>query len=116
MGYMVFSAANASVAWHADLTQKKNKKEQLEHDVHMCTVKLDRAQKLITGLGGEKTRWNASADRLAMQLDKLTGDVLLAAAQIAYLGPFTAGVLLVCSTKCIGFSDLKRTSVHTNST
>lgn len=57
----------------------------------MCTVKLDRAQKLISGLGGELIRWNASADRLALQLEKLTGDVLLSAAQIAYLGPFTAG-------------------------
>ena len=74
----------------ADLKSKKDKKEQLEHDVHMCTVKLDRAQKLISGLGGEKTRWRASADRLGSQLEMLTGDVLLAAAQIAYLGPFTA--------------------------
>jgi dynein heavy chain, axonemal len=77
-------------ALDADLAAKKAKKEQLEHDVHMCTVKLDRAQKLISGLGGEKTRWRAAAERLGGQLDALTGDVLLAAAQIAYLGPFTA--------------------------
>ena len=77
-------------ALDADLKAKKDKKEQLEHDVHMCTVKLDRAQKLISGLGGEKTRWNASAARLGEQLEKLIGDVLLAAGQIAYLGPFTA--------------------------
>jgi dynein heavy chain, axonemal len=74
----------------ADLQSKKRKKEQLEHDVLMCTIKLDRAQKLIHGLGGEKLRWSTTAERLKTQLDKLTGDVLLAAAQIAYLGPFTA--------------------------
>ena len=56
----------------------------------MCTVKLDRAQQLISGLGGEKTRWRAAAARLGDQLARLAGDVLLAAAQIAYLGPFTA--------------------------
>ena len=49
-----------------------------------------RAQKLIAGLGGEKSRWGAAAIRLGKEYEQLTGDVLLAAAQIAYLGPFTA--------------------------
>lgn len=56
----------------------------------MCTVKLERAEKLISGLGGEKARWTAAARSLGEQYIKLTGDVLLAAGQIAYLGPFTA--------------------------
>ena len=56
----------------------------------MCSVKLERAEKLISGLGGEKTRWTAAARTLGDQYIKLTGNVLLAAAQIAYLGPFTA--------------------------
>lgn len=77
-------------ALDADLQDKKNRKEKLERDVHMCSVKLDRAEKLIAGLGGEKTRWTAAAVSLGEQYVKLTGDVLLAAAQIAYLGPFTA--------------------------
>lgn len=77
-------------ALDADVNEKKDRKQQLEHEVYMCTVKLDRAQKLIQGLGGEKTRWSASAADLGQQLQKLTGDVLLAAAQVAYLGPFTA--------------------------
>ena len=49
-----------------------------------------RAQKLIAGLGGEKARWQAVAERLGQQYVLLTGDVLLAAAQIAYLGAFTS--------------------------
>jgi dynein heavy chain, axonemal len=77
-------------ALDADVEEKKAKKSQLEHEVYMCTVKLDRAQKLIQGLGGEKVRWSQSAENLGQQLQKLTGDVLLAAAQVAYLGPFTA--------------------------
>lgn len=72
----------------ADLKSKKDKKEQLEHDVTMCGVKLDRAQKLMSGLGGEKTRWSSAADVLAAQYEQLVGDVLLAAAHIAYLGAF----------------------------
>ncbi len=70
----------------ADLSEKRAKKAQLEADVHMCTVKLDRAQKLIAGLGGEKSRWTAVAGRLGQQFMALTGDIVLAAAQIAYLG------------------------------
>jgi len=74
----------------ADLQNKKNRKEQLESDVALCTVKLDRAEKLISGLGGEKQRWTVAATNLGEQCAKLLGDVLLAAGQIAYLGPFTA--------------------------
>jgi dynein heavy chain len=43
------------------LQNKKNRKEQLESDVALCTVKLDRAEKLISGLGGEKQRWTIAA-------------------------------------------------------
>ncbi|DBB17910.1 TPA: hypothetical protein ACH3X3_002922 [Trebouxia sp. C0006] len=90
----------------ADLSEKRAKKAQLETDVHMCTVKLDRAQKLIAGLGGEKSRWTAVAGRLGFQFVALTGDIVLAAAQIAYLGPFTsvhrsdclAGWVTACET------------------
>ena len=62
----------------------------------MCSVKLDRAAKLISGLGGEKTRWTAAAKALGELYTQLAGDVLLAAAQIAYLGPFTANYRCVC--------------------
>ena len=32
--------------------------------VHDCTVKLQRADKLIGGLGGERVRWQATVDQL----------------------------------------------------
>ncbi|KIZ07415.1 Dynein heavy chain 17, axonemal [Monoraphidium neglectum] len=74
-----------------DLREKTARKESLEREVELCKVKLDRAQKLISGLGSEKTRWRDAAAALGRQYVALTGDVLLAAAQIAYLGPFTQG-------------------------
>lgn len=79
-------------AWlpHLPAQDKKRRKEKLEHDVRMCTVKLERAEKLISGLGGEKSRWTLAGRSLGELYIKLTGDVLLAAGQIAYLGPFTA--------------------------
>ena len=65
------------------------KKKQLEIDVDQCKKKLDRAEKLIGGLGGEKTRWSAVAAKLKEDFTNLTGDVLLSSSFVAYLGAFT---------------------------
>jgi hypothetical protein len=43
----------------------------------------------MTGLGGEKTRWTASAEMYGKMYIKLTGDILLCAGMVAYLGTFT---------------------------
>ena len=43
------------------LQANKQKKVDLENQVDLCTKKLDRAEQLIGGLGGEKDRWVASA-------------------------------------------------------
>jgi hypothetical protein len=83
-------------ALDADLRDKKARKARLESEVALCRVKLERAHKLISGLGGEKARWTAAAASLGEQFVRLTGDVLLAAGQIAYLGPFTAAYRQVC--------------------
>ena len=37
------------------------KKEDLEANILLCEQKLDRAEKLIGGLGGEKARWTETA-------------------------------------------------------
>ena len=60
------------------------------HQVDLCGKKLDRAEKLIGGLGGEKTRWTDAANNLQNIYDNLMGDVLISAGVIAYLGPFTS--------------------------
>jgi len=38
--------------------EKTEEKAQLEFQVDLCARKLERAEKLIGGLGGEKTRWS----------------------------------------------------------
>ena len=40
------------------------KKAQLEANLDLCQKKLDRAEKLISGLGGEKQRWSQAAKQL----------------------------------------------------
>jgi len=73
-----------------DLNLTKQKKEDLENQVEDCTQKLDRAQKLIGGLGGEKKRWSETAANLKVVYTNLTGDVLVSSGMIAYLGAFTS--------------------------
>ncbi len=72
------------------------KKAQLEQNIDMCSKKLDRAEKLIGGLGGEKTRWGEAAAELGERYNNITGDVLLSAGVVAYLGAFTVDFRLEC--------------------
>ncbi|XP_068140477.1 dynein axonemal heavy chain 7 [Drosophila tropicalis] len=58
-----------------------------EHEA--CTKKLQRAQELISGLGGERTRWSETAKMLQASFKSVTGDVLISSGVVAYLGPFT---------------------------
>lgn len=51
-------------------------------------VKIDRGDKLISGLSGEKTRWEASLIILDEDYDQLVGNCVLAAAFMSYCGPF----------------------------
>lgn len=55
-----------------------------------CRNKLIRAEKLINGLGGEKDRWTAAAEKLQVSFETLPGDILISCGMIAYLGSFTA--------------------------
>lgn len=73
-----------------ELELNKQKKQKLEFQVDLCTKKLERAEALIGGLGGEKMRWTQAAESLGGQYHNLTGDVLLSSAVVAYLGAFTA--------------------------
>ena len=64
------------------------KKKDLEDNIELCSQKFDRAEKLIRGLGGERDRWSEMAAALGRRLDNITGDVLLSAGTVAYLGAF----------------------------
>uniref|UniRef100_A0A8C9MKM4 Dynein axonemal heavy chain 12 n=1 Tax=Serinus canaria TaxID=9135 RepID=A0A8C9MKM4_SERCA len=77
--------------------EKTEEKARLEFQVDLCAKKLERAEKLIGGLGGEKTRWHQAACDLQVEYDNLTGDILISAGVIAYLGAFTAGFRQECT-------------------
>lgn len=72
------------------LADALDKKQKMEDEVELCKNKLIRAESLIKGLGGEKSRWIASADDLQALYDDLAGDVLISCGIIAYLAPVTS--------------------------
>jgi len=45
----------------SEYTHAKLEKEDLEFKVNKCKVQLNRADKLISGLGGEKVSWGQKA-------------------------------------------------------
>jgi len=67
---------------------------------------MQRAEQLIGGLGGEKTRWNETALELARQYINLTGDILISSGIVAYLGAFTSSYRKVMCTiiSCMCFA------------
>ena len=80
-------------ALEARLAQLKNdyaegcrKRQQLADDVEMCSKRLCRAEMLMGGLGQERLRWSDTELKLKEKLANLTGDILLSAAVMAYLG------------------------------
>jgi dynein heavy chain len=65
-------------------------KNRLEAEYTDCQKKLVRAKQLISNLGGEKGRWDDLAKKLSVFYVNLSGDVLVSAGMIAYLGAFTS--------------------------
>lgn len=51
-------------------------------------VKIDRGDKLVSGLANEKLSWEATIDKLDLQLINQVGDCLMSAAFMSYCGPF----------------------------
>uniref|UniRef100_A0A672V2K0 Dynein axonemal heavy chain 7 n=1 Tax=Strigops habroptila TaxID=2489341 RepID=A0A672V2K0_STRHB len=90
------------------LESKKQEKADLENQVDLCSKKLQRAEQLISGLGGEKTRWHETALDLGQKYTNLTGDILISSGIVAYLGAFTSSYrqwVLLCKTRNIPCSD-----------
>jgi dynein heavy chain len=70
----------------ANFKEANDKKEQLVKDVEQCEARLDRAVKLMSGLGGERTRWIQSCEDLSKSYDNIVGDALVSAGSVSYLG------------------------------
>ncbi|KAK9727720.1 ATP-binding dynein motor region [Popillia japonica] len=113
--------AREKVAKLEAILDGENKKfEELNGEVDLCSKKLQRAEELIGGLGGEKDRWSSTAKALGEKYYVLTGDILISAGVVAYLGPFTMQfrqkqiedwVRLLTSFKIVCTADFQLTAV-----
>ncbi|ELT89912.1 hypothetical protein CAPTEDRAFT_157693, partial [Capitella teleta] len=81
------------------LDTKQSEKKGLEDNIELTKIKIIRAKKLISGLGGEKERWIQNVHDLSATYDNIVGDVLLSASYVAYLGPFILDYRQECVTE-----------------
>ena len=70
------------------MTQVLVKKNRLKNEAEELELKLDRADKLVSGLAGERVRWGESVATFNSAIDCLVGDCLVASAFASYSGPF----------------------------
>ncbi|XP_063980239.1 dynein axonemal heavy chain 7-like [Diachasmimorpha longicaudata] len=71
------------------LKQRTDELQAMNDEEQECKQKLQRAEELIGGLGGEHDRWSETAKILGELYFKLTGDILIGSGVVAYLGVFT---------------------------
>jgi dynein heavy chain len=65
-------------------------KDDLTSQAEEMKIKLERAEKLMSGLAGEKGRWEISLGGFDAQQDNLFGDCVISSAFMSYAGPFGA--------------------------
>jgi len=64
-------------------------KSDAEAEAKYYADRLDLATRLLTALGSEKGRWGQIIEDKQAEIDVIVGDVLIAAAFISYIGPFS---------------------------
>jgi len=72
------------------LQDSQDELNDLQAQLEDCNARLIKAESLINSLAKEKTRWKALSEELSIDLVNLTGDVLISAGMIAYLGAFNS--------------------------
>ncbi|XP_066430422.1 dynein axonemal heavy chain 6 isoform X1 [Eleutherodactylus coqui] len=65
-------------------------KETLAKTMALTQARLNRAGKLTAALGDEQVRWKESIESFQEEISNVIGNVLIAAACVAYFGAFTA--------------------------
>lgn len=96
-------------ALNATLDRLYHEKETLLQRVDGCEKQLERAQRLLTGLGGEKIRWTRVVQELDQEIVNSTGDVLLSAGMVAYFSPLSQQLRNDCMQrwiKCLNSHDI----------
>ena len=77
-------------AMQAQFDEALANKQRLQEDADATQKRMDAANRLIGGLAGERKRWGEQSEAFADEIRRLAGDVAMACAFIAYVGPFNA--------------------------
>ena len=64
----------------------------VEAQAKACNERLGMANRLVGGLASENVRWGIEIDNLKRNAELLTGDVMLSAAFVSYVGAFGSGM------------------------
>ncbi|XP_048507335.1 dynein axonemal heavy chain 6 [Athalia rosae] len=67
-----------------------NNLAQLEYNMQLAEARLNRSGRLTSALSDEQVRWEELMKDFDRQIQNLTGDILIAAGALAYLGAFTS--------------------------
>ncbi|KAG4100119.1 dynein heavy chain and region D6 of dynein motor-domain-containing protein [Neocallimastix lanati (nom. inval.)] len=86
---MLREVEDRMAALNTKLQNLKDDKVRLENQKKSCEEKLQRAEILLGGLGGERQRWSDIIQQLNVTINNLIGDILIASGVTAYLGVFT---------------------------
>lgn len=87
---MLQAATSKLSAIQEALREVNNKKESVEAELALNSAKLERAKLVLAGLGWDQHGCSMFANEREGPSATLVGDVLTAAAVVAYLGPFSA--------------------------
>ena len=96
---MVAEMEAALEALNQGLQDAMDEQAAVEREAKMCVDRLALAERLVGGLADENTRWGANVADLQERLKNLTGDVLLGAAFVSYIGAFNSSFRSMLWTK-----------------
>lgn len=73
----------------AQYTEAVDSANAIEAKAKKTQMKMNLAQRLVTGLADESVRWGKTIEQLKHDAALLVGDVLLSASFVSYIGPFS---------------------------
>ncbi|KAL0227409.1 hypothetical protein P9112_014733 [Eukaryota sp. TZLM1-RC] len=65
-------------------------KRAVQEDAELTERRMDSANKLISGLSGERERWTIQSAEFKKVIAQLVGDVAVSTAFLSYAGPFNS--------------------------
>jgi len=93
----LFEAEGQLAQLETELDQNRKRFAMLQAEVDDCHFKIKRAEELIGGLGGEKSRWSATAKALGEKSFTLTGEKTLLICNCLMCSESLAATRLHCS-------------------